>query len=207
SRREAARRTQCKNNLKQMGLALHNYLDTHLVFPPGVVHSHVPRSGSPPSSFGPSFYAMLLPFLDQAPLYNSLVFEGRSPGYITESAGSAGADIHNPTILDAGVLPFLRCPSGTGPLSVAGATQRDPFAHYAGISGAADMIVLDSTGTTAFQETRIFNDGTLGLISGGGMLIANKPMSTRDCTDGTSNTMIIGEQNGKLERLTPGTFS
>src|SRR5690606_33814519 len=44
-------------------------------------------------------------------------------------------------------------------------------------------------------------------ISGGGMLIANKPMSTRDCADGTSNTMIIGDQNGKLERLTPRTFS
>jgi prepilin-type N-terminal cleavage/methylation domain-containing protein len=205
--REAARRTQCKNNLKQLGLALHNYLDTHRVFPPGAVHSHVPRSGSIRSSFGPSFYGMLLPYLDQAPLFSALVFEGRSPGYVNESAGSAGAEINNPLILGAGPLPFIRCPSGTGPIEDPGTATRDPFAHYAGISGAADMIVLDAAGTPAFQETRIFDDGTLGLISGGGMLIANKPMSTRDCTDGTTNTMIIGEQNGKLERLTPGTFS
>src|SRR5688572_23848835 len=62
--REAARRSQCQNNLKQFGLALHNYQDAFRVFPPGVVHSHVPRPNGNPTSFGPSFNGMLLPYLD-----------------------------------------------------------------------------------------------------------------------------------------------
>src|SRR5690606_23201980 len=66
--REAARRTQCRNNLKQMAIAMHNYHDSHRAFPPGCMHSAVPRSGSG-HSFGPSFYGMILPFIDQAPLY------------------------------------------------------------------------------------------------------------------------------------------
>ena len=61
--REAARRTQCKNHLKQLGLALHNYHDPHLRFPPG---------GNYPTYA--SFYVGLLPFLDQAPAYNQFNF-------------------------------------------------------------------------------------------------------------------------------------
>lgn len=194
--REAARRTQCKNNLKQLGLGLHNYLDTHSTFPPGGVHSQVPRNGGSGHSFGPSFYGLLLPYLDLAPMYNAMQWEGESPGYIREGAGSAG-DANQAVVNEAGQgIPAFKCPSS--PLPVRNGSFC-PFAHYAGISGAADP--------TSFNESRIFDDGTLGLISGGGMLVANRGMRPRDCTDGTSNTMIIGEQNGRLERLVAGTYS
>lgn len=70
--REAARRSSCKNNMKQLGLALHNYHDTHFSFPPGYLDQ---------DSYGGfgfvdinqghwAWSASLLPFLDQAPLYN-----------------------------------------------------------------------------------------------------------------------------------------
>src|SRR5690606_1177548 len=70
--REAARRTQCKNNLKQLALALHNYHDTFRAFPMGVTHSSVPRPGGGPSSFGPSFYGGLLAFVEQGNIFDQL---------------------------------------------------------------------------------------------------------------------------------------
>lgn len=198
--REAARRTQCKNNLKQLGLALHNYHDVYNQFAPGAVHSQVPRSNGG-TSFGPSFYCALLPYVEQGPLYQSLdLSSGRSPGYIGEAGGTAissGAR-NKPLVLSAGPMTFMRCPSSAGPVNENNAGVRAPFAHYAGIGGAVDM--------TSFNETRIYNDGTLGLISGGGMMVANKGMKMRDCTDGTSNTMHLGEMSGRLKRL-DGTFS
>jgi len=64
--REAARRSTCKNNLKQIGLALHNYADTHKVFPPGII-------ADGPSN-GWAWGTMLLPFLDQTAIYNQINF-------------------------------------------------------------------------------------------------------------------------------------
>ena len=68
--REAARRSTCKNNLKQLALALHNYHDTHRSFPVGLM-----RPDSNPAStqgHGVGWSAMILPFMHQAPLYNSI---------------------------------------------------------------------------------------------------------------------------------------
>lgn len=78
--REAARRTQCKNHLKQIGLALHNYESTHNTFPPGCVSiptstwSGVSNDGIQETGPGWGFFAHILPFIDQAPLYNSINF-------------------------------------------------------------------------------------------------------------------------------------
>ena len=196
--REAARRTQCKNNLKQLGLALHNYHDAFNTFVPGAVHSSVPRSGAAgTTSFGPSFYCALLPYVEQAPLYAQILKEGRSPGYIGESAGSAGA-ANNAIVRAAGPMSFFRCASSAGPVTENNAGIREAFAHYAGISGAVDP--------TTFTETRLYDDGVLGIISGGGMMVPNKGMNLRDCTDGSSNTMHLGEMSGKLKRL-DGAYS
>src|SRR5215208_6570333 len=64
--REAARRAQCTNNLKQLGLALHNYEAVHRTFTPGAVHAVDPTIASPHTSFGPSFNVLILPFLEEA---------------------------------------------------------------------------------------------------------------------------------------------
>src|SRR5450432_1490635 len=72
--REAARRSQCKNNLKQLGLAFHNYHDTHRVFPPGSFASlkAYPNFNTFGTGRCDSGIIQLFPFLDQAPLYNQL---------------------------------------------------------------------------------------------------------------------------------------
>lgn len=202
--REAARRMQCSNNQKQLGLGRHNYQSTFKTFASGGVNSADPRSnGGSGNSFGVSFYGLLLPFVEQSTLHDSMTFSGRSPGYIhegggaTNNAGMANRDI----ILAAGPISVMRCPSSANAVSARrnSTYNYEPFAHYAGISGAVDMV--------SYNETRYFDDGGLGLIGGSGMMIPNRGLAPRDCTDGLSNTLMVGEQNGRLERLTPGTYS
>ena len=98
--REAARRSQCKNNLKQMGLALQNYHDTHRVFP----ISH----GDTGNSFG--WRASVLPNIDQAPLYNKINFS---------------ENIINTDNLEVArtPLPVYRCPSDPTDNQVSGGNQ------------------------------------------------------------------------------------
>ena len=100
--REAARRTQCKNNLKQLGLALHNYHDVHRCFPFG--HEGTTKSFSA--------FSMLLPYLEQANVYNQIDFN-----VPISHANNAG-----PLLIE---LPALRCPSDMANAlpSIGGATN------------------------------------------------------------------------------------
>ena len=69
--REAARRTQCKNNLKQLGIALHNYAEVHQMFPPGHLDTYYPAP-TQNARHQIGWLTYLLPYVDQAPLYNSI---------------------------------------------------------------------------------------------------------------------------------------
>jgi len=117
--REAARRTQCKNNLKQIGIALHNYHDTHKVFPPSRLNvgfigwGGVPQGG-PARYTNASGWTMLLPYIEQANLYNlynhntaaswSYVYGGYQPGAV------AGDPNINYQVVKTVIAGFL-CPS------------------------------------------------------------------------------------------------
>ena len=74
--REAARRAQCRSQLKQIALAVHNYESSHTCFPPGQIRMQFPTA---PRVRGWSLYVQLLPYFDQAPLYNQWDFANRSP--------------------------------------------------------------------------------------------------------------------------------
>lgn len=194
--REAARRTQCKNNLKQVGLALHNYHDTALAFPIG--SSREQRGG-----WGVAWWAGVLPYTEQAPLYNQLQFEGNHPGWTHDT----GNDGNNSTPQSAGwdngnaasgkVLSFMLCPSSPVPATRdTGGGHQITIPHYHGIAGAA------SDPANGFTETRQLACCTCcgglcsgGIISRGGMLVANngQVIRIRDVTDGTTNTIIVGE--------------
>ncbi|MGQ0635456.1 MAG: DUF1559 domain-containing protein [Planctomycetaceae bacterium] len=93
--REAARRAACKNNLKQLGLALHNYHDTHRVFPPGYLYRRGPQ-GENVLGFG--WGAMILPQLEQANLYGQFNFNAP----IFDAANEPARTRH---------LPVFLCPS------------------------------------------------------------------------------------------------
>ncbi len=126
--REAARRTQCRNNLKNWGLALHNYHDQANQFPPGAITG---QGGS----WGTSFYAALLPQIDQAPLFNRLVFTGNHPGW----TGSGGGGINGAAVGNIFIPPMF-CPSSPYEQMIqdgnGGAVMT--AASYVGISGAVD---------------------------------------------------------------------
>ncbi|MEO6811989.1 MAG: DUF1559 domain-containing protein [Isosphaeraceae bacterium] len=99
--REAARRSQCINNLKQIGVALHNYHEALNVFPPGRINSHIAGLGN---CWGA--YAQLLPYLDQGPTFNAFNFNLSPDG-----------DLANTTASTVFIASFL-CPSDSQPARV-----------------------------------------------------------------------------------------
>jgi len=166
--REAARRSSCKNNLKQIGLGLHNYHDTHRVFPPGWV-TRITNSTYNNNRFGSGRYgwsAFILPFVDQASIYNQQNFEA--------------ANMPNPNNNNAlnQSLSVYRCPSDTGP-DVVAAAQASGYglSNYAGNYGH-----IERPGHSFEQFTS-------------GILFGNSSIKMRDITDGTSNTIMAGEHS------------
>ena len=174
--REAARRTQCKNNLKQLGLALHNYHDTFLVFPPGQFQKLAEDPGGGGTLLTPnagdstnrsSWMQRILPYFDQAPLFNKFA------PYMSGPAGMAfqwpGADT---------ILPAFMCP--TDPAGPKNSTANDR--PNQGFSG--NYVVC--AGSTSFGQA----GGGLNL---NGLFFSYSRTSIRDTTDGTSNTLMAGE--------------
>jgi len=100
--REAARRSQCGNNMKQLGVALHNYHDAHAVFPPGVIANTLNASMGAPQAFpgAMSWMPLVLPFMEQGPLYEELL-----PWMSTRNS------MHFPSRIMNSVVPSLMCPS------------------------------------------------------------------------------------------------
>ena len=180
--RESARRTQCKNNLKQIGLAIHNYLDTHSVFPFGKGPSY---AGAPIYARW-SQHAMLLPFLDQAPLYNSINFS-----YPPETPGMGGVIAFmpayvSPTGTNAAAsrtrVSMFFCPSDTG--------VNDPWQgqnNYAGNQGGWLCDRSDSPGNPAVPDIALNEVQT-------GVFYFLSRCRSGDVTDGLSNTAFFSEK-------------
>jgi prepilin-type N-terminal cleavage/methylation domain-containing protein/prepilin-type processing-associated H-X9-DG protein len=122
--REAARRTQCKNNLKQIGLGLHNYLETHSIFPPGRMFPDLVVKGVVQTSYSNynaadaaavqgtwvgaiSVHVFLLPYMDQANIYNMMNFAGPQARRMT----TAGAPTNPNYAAYANIDPIFICPS------------------------------------------------------------------------------------------------
>ena len=169
--REAARRSQCKNNLKQWGLALHNYHDTHRIFPPGMT--------SVGNRFG--FHVMLLPFLDQTNLYNQFDFD---VNYSTAPN----------LVLREEKFDLLHCPSAFGRDKQPASTSEGWTVHYYGVSGPVGLKL--GSATTSWSDWGDYAYAH-GAVSTEGILYRQSNTTIADVLDGTSNTMIIGESSGR----------
>lgn len=183
--REAARRTQCKNNLKQMGLAMHNYHDTYNMFPPGAIASSV-------GGWGTSWYMRVLPFVDQAPVFNKLTFSGTHHGWAWTGSAEGNA---NGQVLRGASFTFALCPSSPlNPIANNDIPVTNP--QYYGISGATDGNgYTNPPGSLRPCCSCCSGQELTGQISGAGMLVPTRGLSTKDVTDGTSNTVMIGESS------------
>lgn len=170
--REAARRLQCKNNLKQIALAIHNYEGIHTCFPPGQVRMGFPTQ---PRVRGWSMFVMLLPQFEQGPLYDAWDF-----------ANPLGNEVKGNTAV---VLPVLICPSAT--------LAQNPYIKPSGVRYALTSYGGNG-GTQSHPPSATKGDG---VFAGGGPPITTPPtvqhpvIKFRDVIDGLSNTLLLGERN------------
>lgn len=187
--REAARRMQCSNNLKQMGLALHMHHDTFKRFPPGTSQDQAPF-GPAASNWGTNWMVYILPYIEQSALYNSLTIGGGT-GYGNTANGAKYNNV---------VIPGYRCPSTPLPDKTTstvpgGAAGRMMMPTYVGIAGAIRGIIP----IASYTETRYVNpSGAAGCCSGGilgngGVLGPNLKNNFSNITDGSTNVIMVSE--------------
>ncbi len=174
SAREAARRAQCINNLKQIGLALANYQDALGAYPPGYIAASPYSNGESDTSPGWSWASMILPQLEQAPLFASINFS-----VPVQAAANSTAATTN--------LKVFLCPSDQVPTLPFTVTDGfgDTLAEVGPTSYAA------STGDDASDvATGLNNDGL-----GRGVFYRNSSIRIAAITDGTSQTILVEERN------------
>jgi len=186
--REAARRSQCTNNLKQIGLALHNYHDVQRCFPLGAYTGVGATYGY---DSGTNWRTEILPYLEQGALYSKLTFNG---SYFSGYSGLifSGGNV----VLQGLKVDVYLCPSSPiDPFVNATGTANDSKSlmhHYVGISGAyPDPGSRTSTSVCSANSSR-------GPVCASGLLVPNRIKAARDATDGLSNTIFVGEQSGKV---------
>lgn len=163
--REAARRTQCRNNLKQLGLALYNYESTFTVFPM--------NGGS--TGFSPQ--ARILPYVDQANIQNLIDFN------LKVYTGPGGSQVPNPAFVSlfAQVLPLFLCPSDPAPPQSA-ANLGSPAQPY--VFGGNNYMASTGSGTGTNYDDRSRTDGVFW---------NNSNARLSDVQDGSSNTVFMSE--------------
>lgn len=174
--REAARRTQCRNHLKQLGLALHNYHDNLRTFPPGYVSLFDVAGNDTGNGWGWCSY--LLPQLDQAPLYNQINF-------------NAGIEQAANNTVRVQTLPTLLCPSDTAPNRWQ--TARRNLSTGALLSNICEVASANYVGMFGTFEPGVGGDG---------VFFRNSQIGLRDLTDGSSSTLLVGERSFRLGEAT-----
>jgi type II secretory pathway pseudopilin PulG len=173
--REAARRMQCSNNLKQIGLALHNYESTYKKFPTGNV---VRIDVDPPRGDGWTYHSRILPYLEQTSLYNQV---SRVIGTDIGTRESAEQALAGRTTR----LSVFQCPSHPdGVTNPAKAGYQ--LSNYNGVCG-----------TTTFNNDQLDEASDIG-YRGNGIFFMNSRVRFADITDGTSNTFIVAEVPDEL---------
>ncbi|HEY2785360.1 MAG TPA: DUF1559 domain-containing protein [Fimbriiglobus sp.] len=218
--REAAARMSCSNNLKQMGLALHNYHDTNGFLPSaGSADGRPFSTGGSFAGEGTNWSIYILPYIEQGNIFNKLTFNGDS-GWVNNPADGGGTTpatssaYNNVAIVNGSGLKLYRCPSDPKPPTIRNDSNvRDaggnesilvPRNSYVAIAGAVDNI----DGSGQFRESRNTDSSSwswqFGITAWGGVLAPDyQGIKITSISDGTSNTLLISEQSTQLQALDP----
>lgn len=193
--REAARRSQCTNNLKQLMLAFHTYHDVYKRFPPGMVKqgNWFAINNCPEGQCGTwTWGAFILPNIEQAPLYQ-LLNPTLLPSDLAIQPQQVFDTVRRP-------LAVFRCPSDTGPPT--NTARKVPRVGFYGdvdcVNGCVDVFLANYVGSNDSYDLNREYTGTNqfnGFI-GYGQTGSNPPRCTPigDVTDGSSNTIALGER-------------
>lgn len=199
--REAARRAQCRNNLKQIALALHNYHDSYQVFPPGHMWASQSLDLAPATFYGAgtgfSWGASILPQIDQANVYNQINFTS----FCCLQNPSTPGEIQNTAAVKT-PLPFVRCPSDVGP---------DVAATLA-LDGIVQMAVSSYAGNGGSFDNSHNNDEGSQKANGIFMRARHPSITTttrgtkriNDLSDGTTNTVLLMETAWDISKSDEG---
>jgi prepilin-type N-terminal cleavage/methylation domain-containing protein/prepilin-type processing-associated H-X9-DG protein len=181
--REAASRSKCTNNLKQIVLGLHNYHSANSKFPAGWVKAGTAGAGDP--SWGWSTF--LLPYVEQDALYKQLNATVRTP----QAVFADNTDPNNPgyKLLQTGI-PVYMCPSDDA--------QQPP------LNNNRPFIKFTGTGPNPFFAGISNYPGNGGNDGDHGLFQENKQMTMGDIVDGTSNTLAVGERVSGLTSMVAG---
>jgi len=213
--REATRRSQCGNNLKQIGLAITSYESTNSVLPAASLTVAAQHGWA----WGHAWGVSILPFADQAPVYSQFDNVSSStynwdtgllywvPGY--SNAGGTSGNLHNNALLAGYGIAWLNCPSS--PLPQWGLTQSNTYSlsngpsptsgspsttgvgfqspMYTAITGASNYA------TAADADTNTNINLFTGIYSTGGALTPYQGLPMARITDGASNQLLVGEQS------------
>ncbi|MBA4029635.1 MAG: prepilin-type cleavage/methylation domain-containing protein [Planctomyces sp.] len=191
--REAARRTQCRNNLKQLGIAMHNYHDVFNTLPPAYVQASVADNKG-----HWAWSAFLLPYIDQTPLFNTLNVNGQLPSAAMQANQRAMQTF----------LAGFDCPSDNGPqvhdtAVDPGYAIEDNGTNNRGLP-LSNYVV--SNNTSAVRQAG--RAGTDGSQAASGAFYRNSRINFSALTDGSSNTILIGERAwlSGATRMSAGTL-
>jgi prepilin-type N-terminal cleavage/methylation domain-containing protein/prepilin-type processing-associated H-X9-DG protein len=221
--RESANRISCVNNLKQMGLALHNFHDTFNVLPSAGSADGQPFSKGPwpIQGEGTNWSIYLLPFIEQGNIFNKLTFNGDS-GWTNDQTQTAtingfvytSSALNNVTLINSANVKIYRCPSDPKPPLIRNDSNvRDSSGNevilvnrnsYVAIAGAVNNI----DGSGLFHETRNTDASSWsagwGITAWGGMICPDyNSVKFSSVKDGLSNTIVISEQSDQLTGINP----